>query len=440
MNTGILDINASVAETYSEILSGKTLLNSKAIEIRSEMFECDDNENCDTAGLTEKPPLKHIYVIPVRGPIQRDDLLNRNNEVAVWGMDYVSRIIQSCIADQNCTAIVLEFETGGGFSNAVASVIDAIVQFKASGRMTYASVDMACSAGYHIASFCDKIYANSRSAIFGCIGTKWETIDYSKSLEKGGIKQITVVSDSTPDKGKEFDNALSGDTKLLKEHLINPIGQHFKDDVIMNRPGIDEKMIQGYTLSAQLAIDAKMADGIMSLSEIIKGITTSTMPKTKSSKSTTTNSFTNQINSEMDILEFLGLTKSKAPDELANNPQLVEIKNSIAGFQTTIATQTGEISSKTTEITGLKSQLDAEKTALASAQTELAKLKSENDAYLAKLEVTAGAAPKTAVLNATGELIEEGKSRYEDATIDDEIKKLQIEAQSRIDRSKSLLS
>ena len=262
MNTGILDINASVAETYSEVLTGKLLLNCKAVEIRSEMFECDDDENCNAVELDEIPPQKNICVIPVRGPIQRDNLLNRNSDVAVWGMDYVARAILNCLADPNCTAIVFEFETGGGYSNAVASVIDAIVQFKSSGRLTYASVDMACSAGYHIASFCDKIYANSRSAIFGCIGTKWETIDYSKAFEKSGTKQISIVSDSTPDKGKEFDNAINGNPKLLKEHLINPIGQHFKDDVLKNRPKIDAKMIQGYTLSAQLAIEAGMADGI----------------------------------------------------------------------------------------------------------------------------------------------------------------------------------
>lgn len=436
MNTGILDINASVAETYSEVLSGKVLLNSKAAEIRSEMFDCDDD--CTSMDLSEKPPLKSVWVIPVRGPVQRDNLLNRNSEVAVWGMDYVARQILACMADPNCTAIIFEFETGGGYSNAVASVIDAIVQFKSSGRMTYASVDMACSAGYHIASFCDKIYANSRSAIFGCVGTKWEARDFSKGLEKEGIKNITVLSDSTPDKGKEFDDAINGKPKLLKEHLINPIGQHFQDDVIMNRPGIDETMIQGYTLSAQLAIDAKMADGIMSLSEIIKGITTNTMPKTKSSN-TTTNSLTNKIKSEMDILELLGL-KSKAPDELASNPEFVVIKNSIDGLHTTIATQTGEITSKTTEIFDLKSRLDSEKAAVVSAQAEVARLKSENDAFLAKLEVTAGAAPKTALLSATGELITEGKSRYDDPTIDAEIKQLHLEAQSRIDRSKSLLS
>ena len=274
MNTGLLDINQTVLESYLSILNGTTLLNNKASELRNEMF----TENNVNAQQSAGPVQKSISIIPIKGPIQRENLLNRNNEVAFWGMDCISMMIDNCRDDENNHAIVMDFKSGGGFSNDPAPVIASMIKYLQSGRKIYGSGDMACSACYHVAVYCSAIYANSKSAIFGCMGTKWEGTNTTSLDKKVGYINVSVTADATPDKNAEFDQALNGKPGLLKDHLINPIAQHFIDDVKTQRPGIDPKMLRGATVTAQIALDAGMIDGIMSLSDIIEGIATDKMP------------------------------------------------------------------------------------------------------------------------------------------------------------------
>jgi len=432
MLNGFYDIHPNFSDNYLDVMTGKVALNTKAIEVRSEMFDGDETES-DEATTPEKI-LNSIVIIRIEGPIQRNNILNRNAEVAVYGMDWVSYAIAMAANDPKNVALVLEFQTGGGASNAVAPVIEALKNYKALGRKVYASVDVACSAGYHIAVFCDKIYANSRSAIMGCIGTKWEGYDDSETNKKYGIKEISVFAETSPDKNKEFLEALKGKPELLKSHLVNPMGKHFLDDVVANRPGIDSEIIKGSTVAAELAVQAKMCDGIMSITDIIKGIIKKEMPKT--SQDTSTNSFTNKIKTNMSLMEMLGL-KSEAPDEIQKHPEFIQVKSAVDGLSSTVATQLTQIGNQATEIGNLKSQLDAEKTAKNTVESELAALKLQNDANIAKLEALPGAAPKTAVLNATGELIENG-SRYDDPEIQNEINDILAQAKAKRDRMTGL--
>lgn len=295
MNTGILDINPSVEENYLDVLNGKVILSSVAVDVRSEIITIGgDAPEQEQADALDKV-LNSIDVVPVRGPVQRGNIFNRNNEVAVWGMDWVSQTILRLANDPKNVALILEFETGGGYSNSVASVLEAIQYYKSKGKKTYASVDMACSAGYHIAVFCDKIYANSRSSVFGCMGTKWEGTNTAAIDKKLGVQDMSVTSDMTPDKNREFSEALKGRPQLLKDRLINPIGQHFVDDVKMNRPGINPEMTKGATVTAEIAIKNGMADGILTINQIVMGIVDNNLPTAKSS-STPTNTTTPNTN------------------------------------------------------------------------------------------------------------------------------------------------
>jgi protease IV len=301
MNTGLLDINHTCEELYLSLLNGSVISSANAMAFKSEMFF--EPESSEPA---IEPVQKSIGIIPVRGPVQRSNLLNRNNEVAVYGMDYVSRMIDECRQDPTNHALICEFETGGGYSNSVAAVISSMKQYKATGRKIYASVDMACSAGYHIASFCDAIYANSPSSVLGCMGTKWEGVNSSAIDKRIGYINVSATADQTPNKNKEFDDALNGKPGLLKNNLINPIAQHFLDDVSANRKGIDPELMKGATVTAQLAMNGGLCDGIMSLSDIIEGIYTDKMPikQHKSTNAVPTNSVQSNLKPQNTMKDF----------------------------------------------------------------------------------------------------------------------------------------
>jgi ClpP class serine protease len=383
MNTGLLDINQTVLESYLSILNGTTLLNSKAGDISSKIFT-SPNLSADSSA---EPLQKSISIIPIKGPIQRENLLNRNNEVAFWGMDYISRMIDDCRDDESNHAIVMDFKSGGGFSNDPASVIASIIKYLSTGRKIYGSGDMACSAAYHIAVFCSAIYANSKSAIFGCMGTKWEGSNTTALDKKVGYINISVTADATPDKNAEFDQALNGKPGLLKDHLINPIADHFISDVKAQRPGIDPKMLRGATVTAELALASGMIDGIMSLSDIIEGITTDSLQAKVNSSAPKIISSTNLIpkNKAMNTFSFSGWIANVISG--TNTPEMnaQAIENAAAFNNIKSEFETYKLSSET-KIKGLEDSLATEKALRATDAQTIADLNS-------RLEKTTGTPP-----------------------------------------------
>lgn len=398
MNNGILDIHASVASDYLKILNGTYMLSSKAPAVRSENCEiepCEDDKKEETVSAASPEPVqKYISVIPIKGPIQREDLLNRNNEVAYWGMDYVAYQIDACTNDPNNRAIVIDMSTGGGYSNAVASVISAIQAYKKTGRDVIMSVDMACSAGLHIAVWGTKIYANSRSSILGCVGTKWEGIKEIGEA-KFGYKRVVVTSDQTPDKGREFDEALQGNPRLLKDHIMTDIAQHFIDDVKTNRK-VDPIAIKGSTYAAEKAMKMGFCDGIMPLNEILSNLKKGQAPSVPSNSSTPKNTSNFKIqNNTMEKFNFFSWISLKNSGE--TTPQMDgEAMQDYSRLQNLEASFDAEKSGFQNQITGLENSLAEEKRLKNEALQEVESLK-------ARLDKTPGAAATQPVSGKTGE-------------------------------------
>jgi len=291
--------------------------------------------------------------------------------------------------------------TGGGYSNAVAAVINSIKEYKKTGRKVYVSVDMACSAGYHIAVWCDGIYANSPSAILGCMGTKWE--GYTEVGTKGfGYKRVSVTSDQTPDKNREFDEALKGNARLLKENIMTPIAQHFIDDVKSNRFQVSAIALKGATYAAQKAIKEGMGDGIMSLNELLeflkKGETPTTNKNTSRNSSTPKNtSFptSNFPKNTMDKFNFFSWFSQKSAGE--TTPEMDgQAMQDYARLQGIEASFNAEKIGFQSQISGLQSSLDEANKLKDEALIEVADLK-------ARLDKTPGAIPTQPVANNTAE-------------------------------------
>lgn len=392
MNTGILHIAPSVTQDYLPILSSKSISSAIAQKpynaiLSTPILEKDDDEETENTQTTSESTKQYISVLPIRGPIQRNDILNNMNSVAFYGMDYISWTIEDLITDNTCKGIVLDIETGGGYSNAVARLIDAIQRFKATDREVIGSIDMALSAGFHLASFCDKIYANSKSSLLGCIGTIWDTTVMDTKV----VKNIKVVASQTPEKGLEWSNAIKGDGRLLQQNIINPTAQHFLDDVSNNRNIKDLSILKGKTLTAEYAIKAGICDGIKPLSQIIselkQGIkqTSAALPKSPKSQ--------HKMATEFNFFSWLGLKNSQEStpemDGLAMQ-DYAKLQNQAAQFEV-------KETSLNAEITGLKSALETEKQARTASDEALATANSKIEELELKLDKQPGAAPRQPV-------------------------------------------
>lgn len=425
MNTGILHIAPSVTQDYLPILNSKSIATNIAQKpynaiISTPILEKDDDEETQNTQTTPETTKQYISVLPIRGPIQRNDILNNMNSVAFYGMDYISWTIEDLITDNTCKGIVLDIETGGGYSNAVARLIDAIQRFKATDREVIGSIDMALSAGFHLASFCDKIYANSKSSLLGCIGTIWDTTVMDTKV----VKNIKVVASQTPEKGLEWSNAIKGDGRLLQQNIINPTAQHFLDDVSSNRNIKDPSILKGKTLTAEYAIKAGICDGIKPLSQIIselqQGIkqTSAALPKSpsKSPKSQ------QKMATEFNFFSWLGLKNNQESTPELDGMAMqdyAKLQNQAVQFE-------AKENSLNAEITGLKSALETEKQARTASDEALATANSKIEELENRLEKQPGAAPRQPVAFNTTEGITNNQEATEslsdfDKSVHDEI-------------------
>lgn len=402
MNGGILMVDRTIYPHIFDYLSGKIRHQTEAKKIQlTNGFEYEiatEGESNVAANKPDDMP-KKVAVIGINGMIQRNNILNeQGNAISYYGTDYITQYVLHYTKDPSIKAIIIEVNSAGGFSNAVANLIDAIQKFKATGRKVYASVDIACSAGYHLVSFCDYVVANSKASILGCIGTMWTATDYSKMYKKSGIEDVTVIADQTPDKGAEYRQAIQGKPQLLKENIINPTAQVFIDDVKANRKINNTSILKGSALTAEKAIQAGLCDAVMPLSDLIQvaigdGKVTNTTPNrnTKSSNNQT------PTKNNMELNIFSLFSKAKAGD--ATPTEEGQILSELARYQGIESNLNATIATQNTEIGNLRNQLSAETNAKVEAENKVTELANKVAELEGKLENTAGSQAQTAVLD-----------------------------------------
>ncbi|WP_281175406.1 S49 family peptidase [Methanogenium cariaci] len=100
---------------------------------------------------------------------------------------------------------------------------------------------MATSAGYHISSHADVIYANP-DTMTGSIGTIWTIFDYSKSLEDEGVSVDIVKSGDKKDITSPY-RGLTDDEREYLQELVNQSSDLFINDVMVQR-GVNRSIIE----------------------------------------------------------------------------------------------------------------------------------------------------------------------------------------------------
>jgi len=126
---------------------------------------------------------------------------------------------------------------------------------------------MACSAATWILTQCQEIFATSSTDLVGCIGVM-ARMRNPKSVQEGEADYITIYSDLSPDKNKEFN-----DPDKLRESYLNPVAKIFQHDVLAGRGDrlqtAKENVLTGKTYIAGQAQKAGLIDGILPIEKII---------------------------------------------------------------------------------------------------------------------------------------------------------------------------
>lgn len=225
-------------------------------------------ELLDDATTIEKAPAGTIAIIPITGPVMKDDTLS------TVGTETKAKFLQQSYSSPNIEGIVLKINSGGGEVDGTMNFANVMKQ-RTKPVVAYVG-GMAASAAYWIAMNADAILLNDATSEVGSIGVMMTFVDDQKYWENMGVKWVDILADGSEDKNKGYFDALKGKYQTIKSESLNPLREMFASAVIEARGGkidltaenvLSGKMYFGETTGAgnKSAIEVGLADGFGSL-------------------------------------------------------------------------------------------------------------------------------------------------------------------------------
>ena len=179
--------------------------------------------------------------------IHIDGAITKNGGASSYGtVDLANRLKKFENLD-NVIGHILYTESGGGSANAIKYMTDVLEKEISKPVVSYVE-DMSASAAYYINAFTDYIIANDKDAIIGSIGTMIEMAGYPKISEdkNDGFRYVRIYADEAFNKNKEFEEAINNlNFKPIKDKILNPHNDKFKQDVTRMRPNVKAEELTG---------------------------------------------------------------------------------------------------------------------------------------------------------------------------------------------------
>ncbi len=219
------------------------------------------NASHDRATGADKPEIidnkAYIYI---SGPLV--------NDVGWWEWlenytRYEAIILMSEMAekDSDVEEVIYVFDTPGGLVDGVERCAHSI---KSLSKPTTALVkNGAYSAGYWLASQCDKIVADVPTSGVGSVGTVIEFLDPTEMYANIGLKRHTFVSDGAENKRPD-PNTKEG--AAVYQKIVNTVNKSFLGAISSGRDVTQEYILENFgrggILFAHDALNVKMIDEI----------------------------------------------------------------------------------------------------------------------------------------------------------------------------------
>lgn len=326
-----------------------------------------------------------INVVYLVGTMFRDD-----TECGGTGTRTIARQLLEADANPKVIGHIMHIDSGGGAVNSVPDLAEAI---QACTKPVVAYVDgYMCSAAMYAGSYCDYIMAHREEDKIGCIGTMIELDDWPRQAkDSNGFVHIRVYADGSEEKNSEYESALEGDFKLIKERILNPTNERFKAAIRTNRPEAKNEQLKGRTYNASETVGT-LIDGIGTMSNAIGKVI----------ELSNHNITTMKGHENLQSLETCRALQMVDGYVSLNGEQLAEIDKAIGEGRTekalnetnskTINEQASNIANLTQERDELKAkadQVEAKDQEIATLTTERNNLKEDNakkDARIAELE------------------------------------------------------
>lgn len=214
---------------------------------------------------SEELPENSVAIIDLIGP-----MIKWGNYYC-WGADELSMMITDALGNEKISGLILRIDSGGGAVDAIPPFAQVLQE---RDKPVIALCDMAASAAYYTAIYCDEIWGdNNISAEFGSIGVMVSFYDNQKAMEERGYKRHVIYAPESTYKNQPFELALEGKYELIKSEVLSPLAQKFQQDVRDQRPGLNldtEGVLNGRMFYAETAREIGLIDNIGGLPQAVQ--------------------------------------------------------------------------------------------------------------------------------------------------------------------------
>lgn len=186
-------------------------------------------------------------------------------ELAFYGYEdslAVADVIASTAKDPNVRAIVLNWDSPGGYLTGGPEVGHLVSEVKKRKPVVSWSGGQMASLAYWIASQSSAVFA-SPSAQVGSIGVYSAIPDYSKAFEEMGVKvELFRNAEAIYKAAGVPGTSLTKDHRAMFEASVQAWFDTFKGDVLASRPKVKTEAMQGQVLTGKAAMEAGLIDGV----------------------------------------------------------------------------------------------------------------------------------------------------------------------------------
>ena len=201
-------------------------------------------------------------------------LLGAMTKYGTWwsyGTSEIAAEIWKAAEDGNVIAVVLDIDSGGGYVNSIAPLVEAIKAVRAAGKPVLAHADACYSAAYWVASQCDALFLDNPLSGCGSIGAFCELLD-DRENKLYGYRWISVYPQDSKDKNLAEREALDGNTEPMEQELSAFVTM-FREAVLSGRPGLKKDtpgLLTGAEFRTAEAISAGLCDGMLNLRDTVQ--------------------------------------------------------------------------------------------------------------------------------------------------------------------------
>jgi signal peptide peptidase SppA len=308
----------------------------------------------------DEAPKGSIAVIPVRGPLMKDD--EQDCGVLSAGMDTLGTRVMEADQHPNISGIILYIDSPGGTVDGTQAFADKVKSCK-TPVVTFVDGLMA-SAALWIGSSASRVIAQNSTTEIGSIGVMVQFADMQPMWEQEGVKFHRINADQSRDKNKTFTDALNGDYNGIKNEQLNPLAEQFIAAVKANRPNLPDSVFTGKVFFAEDALSLGLIDEIGSLDAAIAAVSALAYSIDSSFNTTTSTQFPKQILKTMDLpilISLLQVSAIETTDEgiYLNEQQLQAIENRLNENTVAIQSITASLETAVREAETLVSNAEA---------------------------------------------------------------------------------